>query len=138
MDEPKTTGQTKNTGFEIGVRNTFHVSNEKVWDFLFSDKGIQIWLGKLVSGKLEINNEFVTTNGISGTVKVFKPGSHIRLTWKKKDWNNISTLQIRTISLLDKTTISFHQERLLNYLQRIEMKDFWTNILKELSTKLKK
>ena len=86
---------------------------EKAWDFLFSDKGIKIWLGKL-KNELEINKKYETENGISGLVRIFKPYSHIRISWKPKNWENSSTLQIRVLGDDEKTTIAIHQEKLLN------------------------
>ncbi len=118
-------GKTKDVGFQFGIRKTIPVSNEKVWDFLFSENGLKIWLGKLNS-ELELKKEFKTENGITGFVRVFKPNSHIRLNWKPKTWENMSTVQIRVIGNETKTTIAIHQEKLLNSEQRNEMKEYWT------------
>ena len=74
----KQLGQTKDAGFQFGIRKNFPVSTEKVWDFLFSKRGLKIWLGNL-KNELEIKKEYETENGISGLVRVFKASSHIRL-----------------------------------------------------------
>ena len=50
-------GKTKDVGFQFGIRKTFPVSTEKVWDFLFSKNGLKIWLGKL-KNELEIKKEY--------------------------------------------------------------------------------
>jgi hypothetical protein len=50
---------------------------------------------------------------------------HIRISQKKPDWPNTSTLQVRIIPGLNKTTISFHQEKLMNSSQRVVMKNYW-------------
>ncbi|MBU2905849.1 hypothetical protein KO529_13705 [Arenibacter algicola] len=71
-------GKTRDVGFQFGIRKTFPVSSEKAWDFLFSNSGLNIWLGKL-KNELEIKKEFETENGITGLVRVFKANSHIRL-----------------------------------------------------------
>ena len=130
-------GKTKDVGFQFGIRKTIPVSAEKVWDFLFSEKGLKIWLGKL-NTELELKKEFNTENVITGLVRVFKPNSHIRLNWKPKNWENISTVQIRVIGDENKTTIAFHQEKLLNSEQRTEMKKYWTEIIEKLTTEIKK
>ena len=130
-------GKTKDVGFQFGIRKTIPVSNEKVWDFLFSDSGLKIWLGKL-NNKLELKKEFETENGITGLVRVFKPNSHIRLSWKPKTWKNVSTVQIRVIGNEAKTTIAIHQEKLLNSEQRNEMKNYWTEIIEKLMPELEK
>ena len=130
-------GKTKDVGFQFGIRKTIPVSAEKVWDFLFSEKGLKIWLGKL-NTELELKKEFNTENGITGFVRVFNPNSHIRLNWKPKNWENISTVQIRVIGDENKTTIAIHQEKLLNSEQRTEMKKYWTEIIEKLTTEIKK
>ncbi len=89
-----------------------------------------------MSNNLELNKTYKTKDGIEGKIKILKPLSHIRLTWKKKNWINISTVQIRVINAKDKTTISFHQEKLLDSAQRDEMKNHWANIMDRLSKKL--
>ena len=129
-------GKTKDVGFQFGIRKTISVSTEKVWDFLFSKNGLKIWLGTL-KGDLELKKEFKTKNGITGFVRVFKPNSHIRLNWKPKTWENISTVQIRVIENNEKTTIAIHQEKLLNNEQRNEMKYYWTKVLNKLTTEIK-
>lgn len=105
-------GKTKDVGFQFGIRKTFSVSTEKVWNLLFSENGLKIWLGKLKS-KLEIKKEYETENGTKGLIRVFKPNSHIRLNWKPKNWENMSTIQIRVIGNQEKTTVAIHQEKLL-------------------------
>jgi len=131
----KQIGQTKDVGFQFGIRKTIPISTEKVWDFLFSENGLKIWLGNLKS-ELELNKEFETENGITGLLRVFKPNSHIRVNWKLKTWENMSTVQIRVIGDENKTTIAIHQEKLLNSLQRNEMKEYWNKIIEKLTNKI--
>jgi len=101
-------GKTKDVGFQFGIRKTFSVSTEKVWDFLFSENGVNIWLGKL-KNELEIKKEYETENGTKGLIRVFKPNSHIRLNWKPKKWKNMSTVQIRVIETGEKSTSAIHK-----------------------------
>lgn len=125
-------GQTKDIGFQFGIRKTIPVSTEKVWDFLFSENGLKLWLGNL-KNELELKKEFETQNKITGFVRIFKQYSHIRLNWKLKAWKNMSTVQIRVIGNENKTTIAIHQEKLLNTEQRNEMKEYWTGIINNLT-----
>ena len=127
--------KTKDVGFQFGIRKTIPVSTEKVWDFLFSENGLKIWLGNLKT-ELELKKEFKTENGIKGLIRVFKPNSHIRLNWKPKTWENMSTAQIRVIGNENKTTIAIHQEKLLNSEQQNEMKEYWTNKIEKLTDKI--
>lgn len=134
--QPPPTGKTKNSGFQIGFRRTCTASKNEVWDFLCSDNGLKIWLGELVSGDLAIKEPYETKEGITGVVTVFNPLSHIRLTWKRKDWEHFSSLQIRVLEAKTGTTISFHQEKLLDSAQRAEMKEYWEKVVLELVGKL--
>jgi len=125
-------GKTKTVGFQFGIRKTFPVSADCIWTFLFSDLGLQIWLGKLKS-ELEIKKQYTTESGIEGLVRVFKPNSHIRLNWKLPDWDNLSTVQLRVIENGSKTTIAFHQENLKNSAQREAMNEHWNKVMAKIT-----
>lgn len=135
MEQTKVVGQTKDVGFQIGVRKTFPVSVDVAWDFLFSDEGLSIWLGKVNPGDFKPGTAYKTREGVEGKISVLKTYSHIRLTWKRKDWENLSTVQIRVIPAKEKTTISFHQEKLPESYQREEMRSYWSKILEEIKNK---
>ena len=128
----KQRGQTKDVGFQFGLRKTFSITTEEAWDFCFSEEGLKIWLGDLES-ELELKKTYQAKNGISGLVRVLKPNSHIRLNWKKESWKNMSTVQVRVIGNQEKTTISFHQEKLLDAEQRNEMKEYWNKVMNEIT-----
>lgn len=123
-EKEKRVGLTKDVGWQFGLRKTFQYSQEHLWDFLFSDKGLKIWLGEL-EDELEIKQGFKTKEGIEGFIRVFKPYSHIRMKWKKQNWENTSTVQVRVMGDHEKATVSFHQEKLLDNDQREEMKLYW-------------
>lgn len=136
MEKNRIVGQTKDVGFQIGIRRTLPISLDKAWHFLFSEEGLKIWLGKISSEQFDLNKNYKTKEGVEGEVRVFEPNSHIRLTWKPKNWTNISTLQIRVIEAKDKTTISIHQEKLLDNSQRAEMKKYWKKVIDTLTKKI--
>ncbi|MEO0572287.1 MAG: SRPBCC domain-containing protein [Bacteroidota bacterium] len=118
-------GKTKDVGFQFGLQRTFPVSEQHAWDFMFSDIGLGIWLGEL---KIDLGpkKNYRTKEGVEGLVRVFKPNSHIRMTWKKEAWENTSIVQVRIIRKgKNKTVISFHQEKLINSKQRVEMSAYW-------------
>lgn len=131
-------GKTKDVGFQFGLQKTFPISEEQAWNFMFSDKGLNIWLGKLKTN-LEVKENYRTKDGIQGLVRVFKPNSHIRMNWKKEDWKNMSTVQVRVIGKgKKKTTISFHQEKLTDSKQRAEMEKYWNEKMDKITTEIKK
>lgn len=119
----KPVGLTRDAGWQFGLRKTFSVKSSAMWDFLFSER-LGLWLGEISDG-LEEGRDYRTADGITGGVRVFKPYSHIRMDWRNVGWNNTSILQVRVMENADKCTVSFHQERLRNERQRIEMKKYW-------------
>jgi hypothetical protein len=134
----KPVGKTKDVGFQFGIQKTFSISELKAWDFMFSDKGLKIWLGPLQSEFAHRLN-FKTNTGVEGFVRVFKPYSHVRLHWKRPEWHNMSTVQVRVMGKSNgRTTISFHQEKLLDSDQREEMKKYWNHMMEQLSEHIEK
>ncbi len=132
----KPIGKTKDVGFQFGLQKTFPISEKRAWEFMFSDEGLKIWLGDL-KDKLEIKEENQTKDGIIVFIRVLKPNSHIRMNWKKKDWDNNSTLQVRVIGKSEnKTTISFHQEKLTDSNQREEMKRYWNKKMDKINSEI--
>ena len=128
-------GQTKDVGFQLGARKTFHVSKEVAWNFLFSNNGLKIWLGE-ITDELKVGETYKTKEGIEIFIRVFHPLSHIRLDWKKKEWNNMSRVQVRVFGNRSKTTISFHQEKLLDRGQREEMREYWNKVINKISNRI--
>lgn len=128
--ERKVVGQTTTAGFQIGVRRTLALSPEEAWSFLVSEPGLKLWLGTFSSLQIEPKYSFESEEGISGEFRIVKPLLQIRLTWKKKEWQKPSTIQIRLLNReAGKTTISFHQENLSDQRVREEMKQRWEDVL---------
>ena len=125
-------GQTKDGTFQFGLRKTFSQDYKVVWDFMFSNKGLSIWLGEIDFEKLEFKKEYILKNGLLIKINTFKPYSHIRMNWKKKDWGNLSNLQVRILPSKEKTVISFAHEKLKNNLQREEVKNHWNVVMENL------
>ncbi|MEM8999036.1 MAG: SRPBCC domain-containing protein [Bacteroidota bacterium] len=131
-------GKTKGVGFQFGLQKTFPVSEQHAWDFMFSDKGLGIWLGELKTD-LGPKKIYRTKDGVEGLVRVFKPGSHIRMNWKKKYWKNMSTVQVRVVEKSkNKTVISLHHEKLTDAKQRSEMKVYWNRKMDKITNEIDK
>ncbi|ARU60782.1 ATPase [Tumebacillus avium] len=126
----KLVGQTATAGFQIGVRRTLPMAREQAWQLLTSQEFVKMWLGTLPTLTLQAGHAFHTKEGISGEMRVVKPMEQLRLTWQRPAWNHPSTLQIRLLSNHpDKTTVSFHQEKLADQFMREEMKVYWEAVL---------
>ena len=129
MANDRIIGQTKAAGFQIGVRRSFSISQEEAWNLLTSPDGLTLWLGESTGITLKPGQTYKTNLG-SGEIRIVKPLQQLRLTWQKEGWERPSTVQIRVLSKADnKTTISFHQEKLSDQYVREEMKKYWETIL---------
>ncbi len=111
-NEQRTVGQTRNTGFEIGARRTLPVTPADAWQLLLSPEGIAAWLGVTPNLLCNPGERYETTDGAAGEVRVYTPGSHLRLTWQPPGWARASTVQVRVIPSGEGTTLAFHQEHL--------------------------
>ncbi|MGE7767157.1 SRPBCC family protein [Peribacillus sp. NPDC096540] len=132
MDTRRIVGQTKTVGFQVGIRRTFPISQEKAWEFVASEDGLKLWLGESTKINLQPGQKFCTKMG-EGEFRIVKPLQQLRLAWKKEGWDKTSTIQVRIIPKENtKTTISFHQENLSDQNVREEMLQYWERILKQI------
>lgn len=109
-DAPRVVGRTRDGHFEVGMRRTLAIGVEEAWRLVTSRDGVRAWLGGDVA--LERGRTFALADGTAGKVRVFGPGSHLRLSWRPEGWAHASILQLRVIAAGEKTTVALHQERL--------------------------
>lgn len=138
MAKRKVIGLTKDAGWQFGVRKTMPVTIQHAWDFLLSKEGRDIWLGGVDDIDLRVGSSFVTHDGVEVVISVLKPYSHMRMSWKKKGWNNDSMLQPRVTKGIGRSVISFHHDKLKDEAQRLEMKEHWSSVIDKLESKLQK
>ena len=70
-------------------------------------------------------------------MRVYKPNSHLRLTWHPAGWPRPSTIQVRVIPSGEKTVISFHQEHMPGPEAREIRRTFFKNALDALGELIK-
>jgi uncharacterized protein YndB with AHSA1/START domain len=105
-------GKTRDAGWQIGVRRTLPVDYKAAWKLITSPEGIALWLGTNASLDLSVSSAYTLDDGAAGEVRVFKPNSHLRLTWRPPSWPRPSTIQVRVIPKDEGTVVAFHQEGL--------------------------
>ncbi len=125
-------GQTKDAGFQIGVRRTIDTTPQDAWALLTSLEGLQLWLGDVDPLRFEEGEMYQTSDGTTGRIRVVNPGGHLRVTWQPPTWPRPSTIQIRLIPNKSKTVISFHQEHLHSAKEREQMQERWQHVLNKL------
>jgi len=122
----KPVGVTKDAGVQIGVRKTLDVDKEAIWRFLFSPRGLSLWIGTVAEFRPQKGFEFASAEGVSGKLTVVRPFEMMRMTWKRPEWDRPSRLQIRLLpAKAGKTTVAIHQEMLEDVYIRELMRRHW-------------
>jgi uncharacterized protein YndB with AHSA1/START domain len=129
-EQGREVGKTAAVGYQIGVRRTIACGEEGLWGLLLSPVGMTIWLGGVI--ELVDGAPYALADGTRGQVRVYKPWSHIRLTWQPPGWARPSTIQVRVGAASGGTTLSFHQEHLADGAARQAMKERWERVITEL------
>jgi len=122
-------GQTRDAGFQIGVRRTFPIALEAAWQLVTSAAGMRIWLDESAEVELAHGAAYRLADGTSGRVSVYTPNSHLRMTWHPVGWLRPSTIQLRVIANREHTAIAFHQEQLPGPTERAARQVFFTSAL---------
>lgn len=128
-------GQTRDVGFNVGARRTFSLTTDQAWDWVTSAAGVKLWLGDVVGGLPDVPGaRYATRDGATGELRVFEPGSHLRLTWQPEGWKRAALIQVRVRPAAGGATIAFHQEHLSGVRARAEMKKRWLAVLNEIES----
>lgn len=130
-EETREVGKTADVGYQIGVRRTLSCGEEDLWSLILSPAGMSVWLGGAI--ELADGASYTLDDGTRGEVRVYKPWSHIRLTWQPEGWARPSTVQVRVGAASRGTTLSFHQENLADGEARTAMKAHWERVIEKLS-----
>lgn len=118
----------------MGVRRTFPLPPEVVWEFLLGE-GLPLWLGRTSLGH-EVGERYVTDAGVQGEVRSRNEGRRLRVTWQPPGWSHDATLQLTVLPAATGATIAIHQERLASAAEREEMLAHWTAVLDDIRADL--
>ena len=127
-------GETKDAGWQVGLRRTVRCEPEEVWALLLSPEGQRVWLGGVAD--LAPGEAFAFDDGTRGEVRVHRPGSHMRMTWQPPELTQPSVLQVRVLPARSGATLSFHQERLPGPQARAAMRERWARVAETLASRL--
>ena len=116
------TGLTEDTGWQVGARQTMSIPLERAWRLLTSPPGVQAWLGEAINMDWNLGASYRLSDGSTGEICIFKPKSHLRLTWHPPGWPRPSTIQVRVIPSGDRTVVAFHQEHIPDQASRAARK----------------
>ncbi len=132
----KPVGLTKDVGWQIGVRRTLDIPLTVAWQFLISTEGVNLWLGESAGVEWTKGAQYELVDGSTGEVRVFKPESHVRITWHPADWERASTIQVRVMPSGDRTVIVFHQEHLPDATAREQRRQHFASALDKIEVML--
>ena len=110
--QDKEVGKTRDTGYQVGTRRTYPIGLKQAWRLIISPEAVRIWQGDSPNPSFVKGAVYFLPDGTAGQVRVFKPGSYLRITWQPRHWDKPSTLQIRIFPNGYKTVFAFHQENL--------------------------
>lgn len=131
------TGQTKDTGFQVGTQKTHRLSADEAWDALTAPEAVELWLGDPAPDLQFAPGATVETeNGYRLEVRTVAPGRRLRMRWTPPDRADPTTLQIYLQDKGEKTAIRFHHEGLADADERERMKRHWKEVLGQLETRL--
>jgi uncharacterized protein YndB with AHSA1/START domain len=122
-------GRTKDAGWEIGVSRTVPHPVEHVWRVLTSRVGLAIWLGAGAAPAPLRGAAYETDGGTTGEVRSWRPLDRIRLTWRPRDWDHETTVQVAVAARGEKTLVRFHQERMANARERERQRAHWQEVM---------
>lgn len=126
-------GVTKDAGVQMGVRRTWTVSREKLWEFLTTPPGLTLWLGSVSDFRPEKGFTFATAEGVTGKLTAVHPYHKLRMTWQRPEWSRPSRLQLTLLSANGgRTTLAVHQEMLEDVYVRELMRRHWEERLQEI------
>lgn len=123
------TGQTKDVGWQIGVRRTLPMHPDAAWKWVISPEGADLWLGQGAALDFEKGATYQLADGTTGEVRVCKPGSHLRITYQPPGRERASTIQVRVIPSGEKTIFAFHEEHLPDETAREQRRAFYQSVL---------
>ncbi len=133
-----TTGLTRDTGWQIGVRRTILVPAAILWDFILSKQGLTIWLGTGLDTPFLEGKEYQLTDGTTGKIRVYQPGSHFRISRNPPDpsYDRPSLIQLRILAVDDKSILVFHEEHLPTGEERQRRKTHYLGVIDKIMVEM--
>lgn len=122
-----TTGQTKDTGWQAGMRRTLPLALDDTWSLLLSPEGLAAWLAPGVRD-LRAGEPYRADDGTTGEVRSLRPGDRVRVTWQPPERTADATLQIMVLPAATGTTVGLHAERLADAADREELLERFAEI----------
>ncbi|MGD9704870.1 MAG: SRPBCC domain-containing protein [Acidimicrobiia bacterium] len=123
------TGLTADVGWQIGVSRTLDVPISEAWNTVCSPAGVAIWLGRGAVLPSRPGEPVTTADGGLGELRSLRPFDRVRLRWHEAGWDHPTTIQVAVSGSTAKTVLRFHQEHLVDEVERERQRDHWRGVL---------
>lgn len=124
-------------GYQVSVSKIFPCDTAEIWEFLLSENGIYIWLGKINLDDFELQKQFITDTNVEGKLTVFVPDCHLRFKWKPSNWDKQSTVELRVKNSKGKASVIFHHTGFYKIEQQEELRQYWKTVISKMLDELK-
>ncbi|UUU34036.1 SRPBCC domain-containing protein [Streptomyces sp. CA-210063] len=127
----RSTGLTKDAGWEVGVSRTLPHSPAAVWEFISGSRGVALWLGAGARFAPEPGAPYETDAGVTGEVRGYRPGDRMRVTYGD------TTLQVAVSAAGGgRSVLVFHQERMASPEERERQRAHWQRVMDQVADAL--
>lgn len=131
--ERKLPGRNIKGEYSITSTKTFKVEAKKVWKFLASDEGIQMWLTPMSKFKLAPKMFFEREDGIYGEIRTMKAGERVRFTWRDGDEGKPTVVLLFVVARANGTSIlCFQHEKLTDGRLKDQIREHWRSVLEQI------
>ncbi|WP_416070170.1 SRPBCC domain-containing protein [Streptomyces scabiei] len=122
----RSTGLTKDAGWQVGVSRTLRQSPATVWEFISGPRGLALWLGAGARLTPERGTGYETDAGARGEVRGYRPGDRIRVTYGD------TTVQVAVSAAGGgRSVLVFHQERMAGPEERERQRAHWRRVMQQ-------
>ncbi|MGW0843268.1 SRPBCC family protein [Streptomyces sp. NPDC002787] len=127
----RSTGLTKDAGWQVGVSRTLRQSPAAVWEFISGPRGLELWLGAGARLAPEPGAPYETDAGVTGEVRGYRPGDRIRVTYGD------TTVQVAVSAAGGgRSVLVFHQERMASPEERELQRAHWQRVMEQVARAL--
>ena len=129
----KIPGQNEKGEYSTVATKTFPLSQKKMWDFMVSPEGLEIWLSPMSPLIVKPKEQYEIEGGIFGEIRTLKKPKRIRLTWQNMEDLKKTVVQLWIVPRpKGKCVVVFQHEKLPNAKAKEKMLKHWKEVLKNL------
>lgn len=126
-------GENEKGEYSITITKTLPIDQKKLWKFITSVEGLNLWLKPMDEFKIIKGAQFEIIGGIFGEIRTIKAPQHIRLRWEDSDWPKKTIVQIFIHPRpKNKSIFGLTHENLANPRIKERQRAFWKDAIVQL------